>query len=52
MYETLRPLRDPLLRQLITDIRRILMQSTQNATKLAEIQEAVDELAPPPPPGR
>ena len=58
MYETLTPLRDPRLDQaellcdLIKDIRRILVHpDLQNATKLSAIQTAVDELAPPPPPG-
>ena len=57
MYETLKPLRDPrldqaeILCQLICDIRRILIQPMQNHRKLAAIAEAIDELAPPPPPG-
>ena len=58
MQETLRPLRDPrldqaeILCQLICDIRRILnSHGWQNAVKLRAIAEAVDELAPPPPPG-
>ena len=57
MYESLTPLRDPRLDQadllcdLIIIIRRILMQPWQNATKLSAIETAVDELAPPPPPG-
>ena len=57
MHETLTPLRDPRLDQaemlcdLIKDIRRILIQPMQNHVKLACIAEAVDELAPPPPPG-
>jgi hypothetical protein len=50
MYESLAPLRDPRLRQLVIDIRCILMQPTQNHRKLAEIERAVDELAPPPGP--
>ena len=59
MHETLKPLRDPRLDQaemlcdLIKDIRRILIHpDLQNAVKLAAIAEAVDELAPPPPPER
>lgn len=58
MHETLRPLRDPrldqaeILCQLICDIRRILIHpDLQNWVKLRAIAEAVDELAPPPPPG-
>ena len=58
MYETLTPLRDPRLDQaemlcaLIKDIRRILIHpDLQNHVKLAAIAGAVDELAPPPPPG-
>ena len=57
VQETLRPLRDPrldlcdVLCQLIMDIRRILVHpDLQNAVKLRAIAEAVDELAPPPPP--
>ena len=57
MQETLRPLRDPRLDQaemlcdLIMDIRRILIHpDLPNHAKLACIAEAVDELAPPPPP--
>ena len=57
MQETLAPLRDPrldhaaILCQLISDIRRILIHPDwQNHRKLARIAEAVDELAPPPPP--
>lgn len=57
MNESLRALRDPgldlasALCQLILDIRRILMHpDLQNHVKLAAIQSAVDELAPPPPP--
>jgi hypothetical protein len=57
MQETLRPLRDPrldqaeILCQLIMDIRRILIHpDLQNHVKLRAIAEAVDELAPPPPP--
>ena len=56
MQESLRPLRDPRLDQaailcdLIKDIRRILVQPVQNHVKLSAIQQAVDELAPPPPP--
>ena len=56
MQESLRALRDPRLDQaemlcdLIKDIRRILVQPMQNHVKLAAIAEAVDELAPPPPP--
>ena len=57
MNQTLKPLRDPRLDQaemlcdLIIIIRRILVQPMQNHRKLACIAEAVDELAPPPPPG-
>ena len=58
MYESLAPLRDPRLDQadmlcgLIKDIRRILIHpDLQNQVKLAAIETAVDELAPPPPPG-
>ena len=57
MQESLKPLRDPRLDQaeilcdLITDIRRILVHpDLQNAVKLSAIRQAVDELAPPPPP--
>jgi hypothetical protein len=58
MPETLERFREPkvagiladLLCGLIVDIRRILMQPTQNHVKLALIAQAVDELAPPPPP--
>ena len=57
MNESLQALRDPdldllaVLCQLILDIRRILMHpDLQNHVKLAAIQAAVDELAPPPPP--
>ena len=57
MNESLRALRDPgldlasVLCQLILDIRRILVHpDLQNAVKLRAIAEAVDELAPPPPP--
>lgn len=57
MQETLRPLRDPrldqaeMLCQLIMDIRRILIHpDLPNHAKLAAVAEAVDELAPPPPP--
>jgi hypothetical protein len=58
MNQTLAPLRDPkisgiladLLCDLIIDIRRILVQPTQNHVKLAAIAAAIDELAPPPPP--
>ena len=53
--ESLRALRDPgldladVLCQLILDIRRILVHpDLQNYVKLAAIQSAVDELAPPP----
>ena len=55
MNESLRALRDPgldladVLCQLILDIRRILVHpDLQNYVKLAAIQSAVDELAPPP----
>ncbi len=58
MHESLTPLRDPrldqadMLCQLIKDIRRILIHpDLQNAVKLSAIAQAVDELAPPPPPG-
>jgi hypothetical protein len=58
MHETLKALRDPrldladVLCQLILDIRRILVHpDLQNHVKLRAIAEAVDELAPPPPPG-
>lgn len=58
MNESLAALRDPeldqvaVLCQLIADIRRIIMHpDLQNAVKLSAIQSAVDELAPPPPPG-
>jgi hypothetical protein len=60
MQETLKPLRDPkisgiladLLCDLIIDIRRILIHPEMRAdVKLRAIAEAVDELAPPPPPG-
>ena len=57
MHESLRALRDPrldladVLCQLILDVRRILVHpDLQNHVKLAAIQSAVDELAPPPPP--
>ena len=57
MNESLRALRDPgldlasVLCQLILDIRLILVHpDLQNHVKLAAIQEAVDELAPPPGP--
>ena len=56
MQESLRALRDPRLDQaailcgLIKDIRRILVQPLQNHVKLSAIQQAVDKLAPPPPP--
>jgi len=41
-----------MLCQLIKDIRRILIHpDLQNAVKLSAIAQAVDELAPPPPPG-
>ena len=57
MNESLRALRDPgldlasVLCQLILDIRRILVHpDLQNAVKLRAIAEAVDGLAPPPPP--
>lgn len=55
MNESLQALRDPdldllnILCQLILDIRRIIMHpDLQVHVKLAAIQEAVDELAPPP----
>ena len=59
MNETLAPLRSPkisgiladLLCDLIIEIRRIQMQPWQNAVKLRAISEAVDKIAPPPPPG-
>lgn len=60
MHETLKPLRSPkvsgiladMLCDLIIDIRRILIHpDLPNHVKLAAIAEAVDELAPPPPPG-
>lgn len=58
MHETLQRFRDPeldlcaMLCDLITDIRRILIQhGMPSHVKLAAIAEAVDELAPPPPPG-
>ena len=58
MNESLAPLRDPRLDQaamlcdLIKDIRKILIHpGLQNAVKLSAIARAVDELAPPPPPG-
>ena len=58
MQETLTPLRDPRLDQaeilcpLILDIRRILNHhGLPPHARLAAIAEAVDELAPPPPPG-
>lgn len=54
----MKPLRDPrlnqadLLCQLILDIRRILNHHGLPVhVRLAAIEEAVDELAPPPPPG-
>lgn len=57
MHETLKRFRDPeldlcaMLCDLIIDIRRILIHpDLQNHVKLACIAEAVDELAPPPPP--
>ena len=58
MNETLAPLRSPklsgiladLLCDLIIDIRRIQVQPWQNADKLRAIAEAVDKVAPPPPP--
>jgi hypothetical protein len=57
VQETLRPLRDPrldqaeILCQLIMDIRRILnYHGLPVHIRLARIAEAVDELAPPPPP--
>ncbi len=57
MQETLKPLRDPRIDQaailcgLIIDIRRILIHpELPNHVKLRAISEAVDELAPPPPP--
>jgi hypothetical protein len=56
MHESLQALRDPrldlagMLCQLILDIRRILVHpDLANHVKLAAIQAAVDELAPPPP---
>ena len=57
MQETLARFRDPeldlcsMLCQLIMDIRKILIHpDLQNHVKLAAIAEAVDELAPAPPP--
>ena len=58
MQESLNRLRDPelnlcdILCQLILDIRRILNHhGLPPHVRLAAIEEAVDELAPPPPPG-
>jgi len=58
MQETLKRLRDPdldlcdILCQLIMDIRRILIHpDLPNHARLSAIARAVDELAPPPPPG-
>jgi len=58
MQETLKRLRDPdldlcdILGQLIMDIRRILIHpDLPNHARLSAIARAVDELAPPPPPG-
>ena len=39
-----------MLCQLVLDIRQILVCESPIAAKLAAIAEAVDELAPPPPP--
>jgi hypothetical protein len=57
VQESLKRLRDPeldlcdMLCQLILDIRRILIHhGLPNHVKLAAIAEAIDELAPPPPP--
>lgn len=54
--DSLTALRDPnldlasMLCQLVLDIRQILVCESPTTAKLAAIAEAIDELAPPPPP--